>query len=266
MAEFHPLAEASPPSFYSPEEFYHHQEWGAKSGLTIEELREIWANARINYDPELPAHNFNHACDTLWVAMQLADIAEAKGIVVNRKIIIAASLFHDARYGEDHTVFGYASKEAYSADAFAQYASNYRFTAMEIEATKNLILSTHPEAPLETAEQSILYLADLNTLDKDWQTFERRSDELKYEALNREDFNLDNFTVGSAVTLTEYLMKRGHPDIITPQWRSNAKHNLLRLFSTLHDAEKKQVMVVLQQKFGATAVATLITRNKFIQY
>src|SRR6267142_3857648 len=60
-------------------------------------------------------HNFDHAKETLWVAMELVDYCEENGEEVDRVAVVLAALTHDNGLGEDYEALGFDSEEEYAA-------------------------------------------------------------------------------------------------------------------------------------------------------
>src|ERR1700751_4339241 len=73
-----------------------HTRWG-DLGFRDEERIDIWLVAS-DHASLLPYHNLQHAINTLWAAMELADKLEADGYAINRRVLFGAALFHDTDY------------------------------------------------------------------------------------------------------------------------------------------------------------------------
>jgi hypothetical protein len=165
----HELPPLPDPEVHTIENFIYF--WGEKSLLTVKETYSLFQNAEEQYI-DLPYHNFSHAKATLWEAMRLADECEANGVSVNRKALIAASLFHDAGYQIDSTEMGHASKEEYSIYLFVEKAGKKtEFSVTDSVTAIEAIKATESGVKPLTLEQKILVRADLANVFSDTRTF-----------------------------------------------------------------------------------------------
>ena len=157
------------PSVHTIENFMY--QWGRGSGFEREEIYGIFGAAQRHYT-DLPYHNFDHAKDTLWEAMRLADLCEQHGESVNRKALIVAALFHDAGFHDDHKAKGFESKEKYSAAIMADAVSGrFGLSVSDGVTAIEAILATEAGVKPETLEQKILVRADLANVFADTRTF-----------------------------------------------------------------------------------------------
>jgi HD superfamily phosphodiesterase len=152
---------------YTLEAFW--SRYGEKSGLTEEHCEWMWQDAVERYTDEPPYyyHNFEHACEVLWETMRLADYAEENGVSVDRKLLIAAALFHDADYHQP-TPSKHDSKEAYSAAIFNHMGLTYGYDTDERDAVSDIIMKTRLGNPPETLEQKIMVRADIANVGADY--------------------------------------------------------------------------------------------------
>jgi len=134
--------------------------WGDKSGLTIEQQELVWSDVQEWYI-DLPYHNFDHALETLWESMRLADLCEANGVPVNRKALVVGALFHDAGYFRDHEEQGFDTKEDYSAFLIAAFANRYEMDSDDLFTAQNAIVATTRGSKVYSVEDKILRRADL---------------------------------------------------------------------------------------------------------
>lgn len=113
---------------------------------------------------DLPYHNFEHATHTLDVSLALTEYCEENELSVNRKVIIASALLHDANFHipiEDH---GFRSKEEYSAQIAAEVLPNLGYENDEIAHVQSSIRSTERNIECESLEAKIIRRADLDNL------------------------------------------------------------------------------------------------------
>jgi hypothetical protein len=160
-------AETLTPPEYTFEAFW--ARYGEKSGLTQEQCDSLWLDASERYTDQPPYyyHNFEHACEVLWEAMRLADYVEENGGSVDRKVLIAASLFHDADYYQA-TPSKYDSKEAFSAAIFSHQAATYGYVEDERDSVSEIIMATKLGNPPEKLEQKIMVRADIANVGADY--------------------------------------------------------------------------------------------------
>jgi len=141
--------------------------------LTDEFSHELFAEAKAQY-ADLPYHNFEHAKDVLDESMVLADYCEANQVEVNRRVLVAAALFHDAGYYEDSSD-NYETKEEYSAFLAMNICQKLGMTEDETEAVGLAIMGTEPAQDCPTIESKIIRRADLANFAGPWRKFIKRS-------------------------------------------------------------------------------------------
>jgi hypothetical protein len=209
------------------------QTWAEQSGFTVEQLDLIWNHAEQQYT-NLPFHNFEHACETLFAAMDLADFCEKNGVRINRRVLIAGSLFHDAGFQDDEKTFGCESKEEHSASIFEGFAPEYGFED-ETGLVKSTIMSTDSGATPQTLEDKILVRADLINVCAGFPYFISKTGLLWEErkVLNegqRTPIDFLKFVVDNIRILDKYFsndLSLGNFD--SPVWSNNAFENVAAL-------------------------------------
>jgi hypothetical protein len=157
--------EPQPHDDLTPEFFW--QKWGEKSGFTPDQFDHLWKESALWYT-DWPYHNFSHAKETLWETMHLADFCERFDYQVNRKALIAGTLFHDAGYHMDHESFGYESKEEYSAQLLGRHAHDYGMYEDDIVIAMNAIRATRLGAPAPGLHDKIIVRADIANIGGDF--------------------------------------------------------------------------------------------------
>lgn len=116
---------------------------------------------------DLLYHNFGHARDdVLPEALSLADKCEENGQPVNRRVLVAAALFHDAGF-HINSSDRFKSKEDYS-----QYIADHvlpwlGYTEEEIEQVNICIAGTERGNTCPTIESKILRRSDIFNVSQD---------------------------------------------------------------------------------------------------
>lgn len=157
------------------------EQYGPTSGYEYTELQIMWQAAKDSYGA-LPYHNFRHAKEVLWASMELAAVCEANNQPLNRRILVAASLFHDSQY---HLSTGeHASKEAHSVAYMREQARNIALTESEIAATGQAIMATKFGVTPKSREDVALVRADMQNVSGNYiSSFRAKTNMLWEEAL-----------------------------------------------------------------------------------
>lgn len=153
---------------------------------TIDEATVERALARytddIDDEPTLEYHNAGHVRDVLGAAETLADRWEDAGEAVDRDLLAAAALYHDADY--HRPVERYDHREARSAAIAARELADLGFDDPFRDRVSAAILATHVDAdPTEaSSEGRLLRTADLRGLAADYEVFVDATERLRREA------------------------------------------------------------------------------------
>lgn len=211
--------------------------WGHKLGFdNHDQLLAFRDKAAAEYT-ELRHHNFQHAIDVAWVAMELADLCENKGDPVNRKALFAASLWHDAGYHQDFMSKGFDTAEAFSVSLFKTAVSDFTdvFSERDIEVVEEAILATQVGVVPITREQRIMVRADLDNVGSDFESrFFRTTISLIREAIKTkrklgQEFDIAKFSKDNIDALAMYLLNNlslGRYDEDYPAWLARAQANV----------------------------------------
>jgi HD superfamily phosphodiesterase len=252
-------------------------EWGANSGLAHEELACLWQDAKQHYI-DLPYHNWQHALQTLWGTMTLADKHNGDE-PVNRKVLIASALFHDAGFNHTddqrgtHMVNGIKqvkSKELHAAEIFANHSDKYALSENEKIGVYRAILATEHEGmrPPQSTEEKILVRADLQKIGGHFRTsFVRNTILLRKEArmmaeLEDKPFSKSHFYQQSIKALAYYLTLDLSLSENDTSWSKHATLNLNRFI--LYAAKNEGMMAPeYVQSIGATAVERVLALSPF---
>ena len=249
----------SPDQAISFDEFW--QMHGESAGFEKKQLQDIWEDAQ-KYYSDLPYHNFHHVTETLVIANNLAHECEQNGVVVDRKALTLATLFHDAGFGEDHQELGFDSKEEYSASIFLEKADLYGLTAAEAVTGNNAILATKFGNQPQSIEDTIIVRADLDNVAGDYDGFILKTNQLRAEAKQLGGYKGDAiFAATSIRVLSEYVRNDlSLGDWETQHWSLKATQNIQRL---IYEVSKQQGVTAAHyaKDLGSTALNLLLLRH-----
>jgi len=141
--------------------------------LTNEFLFELTNIAQKQYI-DLPFHNFKHAQDVFDESVRLADFCEENSVRVNRRVLAAAALLHDAGYHVD-SGYGFETKERYSVYLAKEICTKLGMSEEEIEAVDVCIMGTEPGQDCPSIESKIIRRSDLANFAGPWRKFIKRS-------------------------------------------------------------------------------------------
>lgn len=159
------------------------------------------------YDPELPYHNFNHALYAVEVGKDICHRCRKEGILIDEDVVVAALLFHDAGYREDHREKGFDSKEAYAAD-LANQALKKMFCPQEfIDQVVRAIMSTQHDHSFVTNEEKAVRAADLSGLAGTYELFLENNRKLKNESelLSGKEISIEQWKENTKKIISFYL-------------------------------------------------------------
>gem|GEM_PF-4825497 len=211
----------------SPETYY--ESSGLREVLTADQFNLMWELAHLGYG-EGNYHNFAHAVDTFRRAMEWADYYESQGVNINRKVLAAATLFHDDGY----PVKPFGMKEDYSAELFAEGAEHFGFSEEETAQVQRVILDTKLGERPTTAEGVIMVMSDIGNTGGIYETdFMPNNDrfraEKKAEAIEAgKEFNDDQFDDDAIVIISKYLLSIQNGPLDVSKFTHDAVMNLLR--------------------------------------
>ena len=124
---------------------------------------ELYETAKGMYT-ELPYHNFDYHVETVLHECRVyADYCEQNGLSVNRRVLFAAGLLHDAGYHEDMS-HRFSSKEQYSSYIADRVLPWYGYDPNEIDEVMAAVNGTQRGSICTTLEAKILRRADLRNV------------------------------------------------------------------------------------------------------
>lgn len=183
--------------------------FGTVTDWNISSIRDAGLEAVVStlYSDALPYHNFAHAQDTLAAAETIIRHCMREGIRVDPLVVYYGLLFHDAGYHENHRRFGFASKEAYSADLAARHLRARKVPPALVKKVVAAIMSTHRDGTFVTAEQKAVRAADLSGLAADYPRFRTNTLRLKeeFDRLNGTDTPWSEWIRKVTETISFYL-------------------------------------------------------------
>ena len=230
------------------------QRWG-DCGFEESQLRQMWHVAESSAS-HLPYHNFDHTLDTLWTAMELVDQLEADGIEVNRRVLVGASLFHDAAYHRSTKKNAQpAARESYSAKLFAKHAPAFGYDEAETRLGKRIIKDTSHYRKPRTPESKVMIRADIDNVSRDYEedllpTTHRIHEELTI--LGHAPAFKKHVRLSTKI-LARYIkhdLSLGSDDGSFPEWEGHVLNNLYDLASN----EANKVPKSLLRLLGKTAI------------
>lgn len=239
------------------EAFY--TQWGEQIGLSNQMFKLMWQHSQ-SLMPELPYHNFNHVQRTLFAAMHLCDEREVKDRApkFDRRVLVAALLFHDSRFEVDHEQAGYNSKEALSADIFASQAPDYGFTLEEILRGKRYIIATRLGEEPKDHNEKVMVAADIYNTNQTEEIFTQNLELLAQEDRLRKkeqglDYSFPNFAATSIAALCTYVGNLPPDDT----FRMNVTANLVSLARRMAQ-EQRTSLVRYVYNLGSSTVTKVL--------
>jgi hypothetical protein len=208
--------------------------WGEKAGISARLFVDMWEYSSTWY-ADLPYHNFDHALDTLWKTMELADECETSGLAVDRGALIAGDLFHDAGFHlklddqdtnglvDEGDTRGFEKKEDFSASVLGMYmfgqlqnhlqkhkgdttVAPFEFSSGRLLRAQNAILATTAGSSVNGLEDKILRIADLANVGEDYELFVSNTNKLfKEVGILGSQCEFWEFAIKSANILSSYL-------------------------------------------------------------
>jgi len=183
---------------------------------------------------DLDGHGFDHELDVFEESMHNADFCEKNGIRVNRRVLTAAALFHDAGFHEDSS-HRFITKEEYSAYILSRVGAWLGMDEEEIKvAEKCIIEATEQGQHCSTIEAKCLRRGDLASSAQPRRKFMKRSLNIKRDGTRLNGFcSWEAFSEGTKKVFTDYLIeedlsfgdfddydKNGVLKFITKAWRN----------------------------------------------
>jgi len=131
----------------------------------------VWQFAEEN-SADFERHNFDHAKETLWAVMELADYCEENGEEVDRVALVLAALTHDNGLGEDFKALGFDTEEEYAAALCDKVARSLdpKLPETTIAVAKQAVLDTAIDAEPAAIESKIMVNGDLQNVGEDYET------------------------------------------------------------------------------------------------
>ena len=147
---------------------------GSKFNPTVfprQSFDAVWRFSEEN-SADFERHNFNHAKETLWAAMELVDYCEENGVAVDRVAVVLATLTHDNGLGEDHEALGFDSEEEYAAALCDRLAHSLepKLPKSTIDTAAQAVRDTALAAEPVIIESKITVNADLQNVGEDYET------------------------------------------------------------------------------------------------
>lgn len=90
---------------------------------------------------EWPFHNYQHMLETLKATTDIADECASNGLILNRRVLYAAAVFHDAGYHSEEAL-KFKCKEKYSAHLAAMVLPELDYSPEEIKHVQECIMAT----------------------------------------------------------------------------------------------------------------------------
>lgn len=198
------------------------------------------------YYTDLPYHNFSHAETVLEHAEALLDRCERFDVPVNKDVVRAAVLFHDAGYHHDPETYEEPSKEQHSASIAREELKDMDIGPDTRERVAACIISTHREAPFETTEEKVVRAADLAGLASDYETFKENSMTLReeHERLHDEELTDTEWISMMRSTIEQYLtqdirLTPEHSEDGVSRFHTAARENLERFIQEYGDTSDR---------------------------
>jgi hypothetical protein len=160
------------PSDMTPDAFW--EQYGEKFDPEVfprQSLDTVWQFSEAN-SADFERHNFDHAKETLWIAMDLVNYCEENGEEVDRVAVALAALSHDNGLGEDYAALGFDTEEEYATALCEKVARSLEPKLPEntIDKAKKAVQGTAPDAELSTIESKVIANADLQNVGEDYET------------------------------------------------------------------------------------------------
>lgn len=155
---------------------------------------EAYSNAaRPFYSYELAYHNWDHALAVMRDVDVLAERVASRGTVLARGALQVAAAWHDAGFHEDHQMYGFETKEHYSAFLLEQHLAGTEVSDGEKEQMRLAILGTIHGSTRESLNTLALHRADVANIGGPYQSFVRSS-LLLWEEHDERDHTISSFS------------------------------------------------------------------------
>ena len=158
--------------------------------------------ARELYDDSLPYHNFAHAVEVLNESMRLADLCTENGIYVNRRVLAAAALLHDANYYQD-SANRFKTKEEYSQYIARNILPFFDYDIEEIELVEDCIKGTELGMSCTSIEAKIIRRADIGNVSRNREELLAKTLAFSLEEIQMK--GLENIDWDSIVNKAKYV-------------------------------------------------------------
>lgn len=183
---------------------------------------------------DLDGHGFDHELEVFEESMHNADFCEKNGAPVNRRVLAAAALFHDAGFHEDSS-HRFKTKEEYSAHILSRVGPWLGMDEDEIKAAEKCIVeATELGQHCSTRVSKCLRRGDLASSAQRRRKFMKRSLNVKRDGTRLNGFcSWEAFAEGTKMVFAEYLIeedlsfgdfddydKNGVLKFITKSWRN----------------------------------------------
>lgn len=129
-----------------------------QGGFLYEKIQEQ------EYYTDWSYHNLEHVNKTMFAALDFADECEANGLAVNRFVLIASALYHDANFHESLDSTQHRSKEEFSAAIAMRDLTTIEVDQETAEHIAACIRSTERGVICGSTEAKIIRKADLSNL------------------------------------------------------------------------------------------------------
>jgi hypothetical protein len=232
------------------------QNWGETCGFAEEAMRRIWDFSE-EHHTDLPAHNFNHAKQTLWRSMGLVSTGGEPERPANHRTAVGSALLHTIAFSRPIKNSGHASRQERAAYCASKNAQRLGYRPTEFAALKRTIASLQPDKKITFLGDAILARASLSSAGGNYETvFLPWLNDLREEA---ELLGGDESDVRSGLALvlakTASPALSGSPDFHA--WSQQAIANVGQTFS--HDASERGVpMAEYLKNIGTSAIGRLL--------
>lgn len=236
------------------------ERWGGSTGFSREGFVDLWQYAAVWYG-NAPGHDFAHAREVLWVCMELADLCDNDERPVNRKLLVAEALMHDAAAQRSLKNSGFSTHEERAGSIFEGNAARLGLSPVEASIGKRDIMSGEPGRIPRRSHEIILRRGDLYNVSCDYEAvFRPRTDAFEREARITEglEFSSEEFTAGSL----NKLLLLTKPNLILcsaddQNWHRRVDANLRRWAEEIA-AERSISLEACLEGLGVLALQRLI--------
>lgn len=129
--------------------------------IQLEDVGKFVEAAQSHYTYDLEYHNWGHAKAVMEGVDELVERAAHRDIKLARNALQVAAAWHDAGFHEDHTRFGFPTKEHYSAFLLNEYLADKPVSDEDKQLMNDAILGTIHNATRASLDTLALHRADI---------------------------------------------------------------------------------------------------------